>query len=423
MMELFGLALSGGLPLLALDMPLKATALWGSPRGPRRTGPSPGPRPVGPLECRPGRASPAAGGRPGVPQAPRRDARPAAVAVAWFGPGRGGRIDSGVARAEGRTEFPVIVMAPPDALPIGTSSSSGRPRPSPTTGRPGRRERFDAAGLVLGVYLAVAMRLAVRLAVSLAAVADCGGVRPIEGALGRGPGPLAGPPGDRPPVGIRTSAESRSPSSSGLRPTVILPESLADAASPRLDAVLVHELAHVRRGDYAWNLMRKLVQLLYWPHPLTWPLGRVVGPSANRRVMICVFMRWVGRRPIGRRCWRSRRAWPAGPARRWGWRWPGARGWADAWPGSTAAGRTACDAAGPPAGRSSGRSRPWPPCWARRVDPQGRGRNPRQAPAPKPDDQPNDAPADRQTRSRSSSSPGTRAGRSRARPSGRRSTS
>ena len=41
--------------------------------------------------------------------------------------------------------------------------------------------------------------------------------------------------------------------------------------------MLLHELGHVRRGDYGWNLVRKLVQLLYWPHPLTWPLGRIIG--------------------------------------------------------------------------------------------------------------------------------------------------
>ncbi|MEO6808876.1 MAG: carboxypeptidase regulatory-like domain-containing protein, partial [Isosphaeraceae bacterium] len=29
--------------------------------------------------------------------------------------------------------------------------------------------------------------------------------------------------------------------------------------------------------DYGWNLVRAVVQVLYWPHPLTWFLGRIIG--------------------------------------------------------------------------------------------------------------------------------------------------
>ena len=58
-----------------------------------------------------------------------------------------------------------------------------------------------------------------------------------------------------------------------LRPAVILPKGLIYEVSPAsIAAVLLHELGHIRRGDYGWNLVRKVVQALYWPHPLTWPL-------------------------------------------------------------------------------------------------------------------------------------------------------
>ena len=60
-----------------------------------------------------------------------------------------------------------------------------------------------------------------------------------------------------------------------VRPTIVLPSSLAESSpGERADAVLIHELAHVRRTDYAWNVFLRLVQAFYWPHPLIWLLGR-----------------------------------------------------------------------------------------------------------------------------------------------------
>ena len=44
-----------------------------------------------------------------------------------------------------------------------------------------------------------------------------------------------------------------------------------------VDVVLIHELAHVRRRDFIWNLVYKFVRLFYWPHPLIWPVGRILG--------------------------------------------------------------------------------------------------------------------------------------------------
>ncbi|MBN1347112.1 MAG: carboxypeptidase regulatory-like domain-containing protein, partial [Phycisphaerae bacterium] len=62
-----------------------------------------------------------------------------------------------------------------------------------------------------------------------------------------------------------------------LRPMILLPETLTDRqGDPHRDAILVHELAHVRRHDYVWQLILRTVQVLYWPHPLTWLTGRLV---------------------------------------------------------------------------------------------------------------------------------------------------
>ncbi len=60
-----------------------------------------------------------------------------------------------------------------------------------------------------------------------------------------------------------------------VRSLVILPVSALMALSPeQLEAVLAHELAHVRRADYLWNLMQTMVETLLFFHPAVWWLGR-----------------------------------------------------------------------------------------------------------------------------------------------------
>jgi hypothetical protein len=60
-----------------------------------------------------------------------------------------------------------------------------------------------------------------------------------------------------------------------VRPLVIVPVSALMALSPeQLEAVLAHELAHVRRADYFWNLIQTMVETLLFFHPAVWWLGR-----------------------------------------------------------------------------------------------------------------------------------------------------
>jgi beta-lactamase regulating signal transducer with metallopeptidase domain len=62
-----------------------------------------------------------------------------------------------------------------------------------------------------------------------------------------------------------------------VRSLVILPASALMALSPeQLEAVLAHELAHVRRADYLWNLIQTMVETLFFFHPAVWWLGRRV---------------------------------------------------------------------------------------------------------------------------------------------------
>jgi beta-lactamase regulating signal transducer with metallopeptidase domain len=53
-----------------------------------------------------------------------------------------------------------------------------------------------------------------------------------------------------------------------LRPVIVLPRRLLDGASPRMAAaMLTHEMAHVRRRDFAWNLGCELLALPLAFHP------------------------------------------------------------------------------------------------------------------------------------------------------------
>ena len=62
-----------------------------------------------------------------------------------------------------------------------------------------------------------------------------------------------------------------------FRPVLLIPRDLACVLSmAQWEAVLLHELAHVRRRDFGWNLLQRLQLALLWFHPVAWALyGRV----------------------------------------------------------------------------------------------------------------------------------------------------
>lgn len=62
-----------------------------------------------------------------------------------------------------------------------------------------------------------------------------------------------------------------------LRPVILVPAGALFGLTPaQLEAVLAHELAHVRRYDYAVNLLQTAVETLLFYHPAAWWLsGRV----------------------------------------------------------------------------------------------------------------------------------------------------
>jgi HEAT repeat protein/beta-lactamase regulating signal transducer with metallopeptidase domain len=82
---------------------------------------------------------------------------------------------------------------------------------------------------------------------------------------------VAGELGVRRPVRLGLTRELAVPVSWGvLRPVVLLPLAARDWDAERCRVVLRHELAHVRRGDYAGHLLIELACALHWPNPLAW---------------------------------------------------------------------------------------------------------------------------------------------------------
>ena len=62
-----------------------------------------------------------------------------------------------------------------------------------------------------------------------------------------------------------------------LRPAILIPAGLLCGLAPdQLEAILLHELAHIRRHDYAVNVMQSLVEGLLFYHPAVWWLSGVV---------------------------------------------------------------------------------------------------------------------------------------------------
>ena len=87
---------------------------------------------------------------------------------------------------------------------------------------------------------------------------------------------IAGRIGVKRKVRLVESALVRVPSVVGwLRPVIVLPISaLAGLPPAHLEAILAHELAHIRRGDFAVNVLQCVVETLLFYHPAVWWVSR-----------------------------------------------------------------------------------------------------------------------------------------------------
>ncbi len=79
------------------------------------------------------------------------------------------------------------------------------------------------------------------------------------------------------PIQVRISAELMEPGVVGLnlfglsKAVLLLPEGLTEnLTAQQLEAVLAHELFHVRRSDNLTAVMHMLAETIFWFHPFVW---------------------------------------------------------------------------------------------------------------------------------------------------------
>ncbi|HEV7990179.1 MAG TPA: M56 family metallopeptidase, partial [Gemmatimonadaceae bacterium] len=79
------------------------------------------------------------------------------------------------------------------------------------------------------------------------------------------------------------SHEAKMPFACGLlQPTIVLPAECETWSQDRRLAVLLHELAHVRRHDLVGHTLGRLVCAVYWFHPLAWTAARQLRSESER---------------------------------------------------------------------------------------------------------------------------------------------
>lgn len=87
---------------------------------------------------------------------------------------------------------------------------------------------------------------------------------------------------DEPPRLLR-SEDAKMPFACGVfNPTIVLPAECDNWSLDRRRAVLLHELAHVRRHDLVGHTLGRLACAIYWFHPLVWTAAKQLRSESER---------------------------------------------------------------------------------------------------------------------------------------------
>ncbi|MBK8969006.1 MAG: M56 family metallopeptidase [Saprospiraceae bacterium] len=80
------------------------------------------------------------------------------------------------------------------------------------------------------------------------------------------------------PVTLLESALVKAPMALGLfKPLILLPIGMANQLSPvEVEAILAHELAHIARRDWLFNLIQAIIEALFYFHPAVWWIAATI---------------------------------------------------------------------------------------------------------------------------------------------------
>ena len=178
----------------------------------------------------------------------------------------------------GATTFPTANLP----LPSDIAEESGAVPGEPVISDPERTSFVIPSiwQLLEGIYLAGVGVFALRLVLSLLAVRrlkrqasdiqDVAWQRTLQDCLSQ--------IGARAKVQLKQSSEISVPIACGwLVPTIVIPADLVAALSAAArKGVLIHELVHLLRRDYPWQLLLRCLQVVLWFHPLLWLAERQI---------------------------------------------------------------------------------------------------------------------------------------------------
>ena len=88
------------------------------------------------------------------------------------------------------------------------------------------------------------------------------------------------------PIQILSSTHIDIPLTYGiLKPVILIPSALLFQMSPtQLEAIIAHEMAHIKRHDYLVNLIQSILEMLFFFHPVFWWINH---EAKKQREMAC----------------------------------------------------------------------------------------------------------------------------------------
>ncbi|HEX7121408.1 MAG TPA: M56 family metallopeptidase, partial [Gemmatimonadaceae bacterium] len=178
--------------------------------------------------------------------------------------------------AAGTPVADIDAAPPPTAMESPSAVGMLADRERPGTVLAELRARVDALlPLIVALWAGGLLVFTARLAGGLAGVrrlASAPDVSPLPPRLAAAATRLAARLRVRATIPIRVSARVNVPVVVGyVRPLILLPVSLVTGLPPaQLEALIAHELAHVRRHDVLVNLVQRVIETAMFYHPAVW---------------------------------------------------------------------------------------------------------------------------------------------------------